>query len=144
MKAFFDSSAFAKLFVVEQGTPKVAEAYFQATAKAVSALGWLEVRSAIARRERLGDLSPTDAGLAISMLQAEVSNVDTISVSSDLLRLAETLLVTQQLRSLDAIQLAACLQWKKHVTDVLFVCADRRLREAAAAEGLPVLDPETP
>jgi predicted nucleic acid-binding protein len=144
MNAFFDSSAFAKLFVVERGTPKVAEAYFRATTKAVSALGWLEVRSAIARRERLGDLNAIDAALAVSMLQAEVSNTETITVSSDLLVSAETPLISQQLRSLDAIQLAACLQWAKQVTDVLFVCADRRLREAAAAEGLAVLDPEAP
>jgi predicted nucleic acid-binding protein len=51
---------------------------------------------------------------------------------------------TRQLRALDALQLAVAL--KAHRTQPLdrFVCADQRLCDAAALEGLSVINPEAP
>jgi hypothetical protein len=50
----------------------------------------------------------------------------------------------RQLRTLDALQLAVAL--KAHRTQPLdrFVCADQRLCDAAALEGLSVINPEAP
>ena len=60
---------------------------------------------------------------------------------SDALRsLAERLLAVHPLRSADALQLAAAIQWCQGLTtDQGLVTFDRRLREAAYREGFTVL-----
>jgi predicted nucleic acid-binding protein len=52
--------------------------------------------------------------------------------------------MTRQVRTLDAIQLAVALQTNLATPVDRFVCADRRLCEVAALEGLAVIDPERP
>ena len=62
--------------------------------------------------------------------------------------LAEQLLVrhglVHDMRTLDAIQLAVALGLNASVPLAAFVCADNGLCRVAAAEGLPVINPEVP
>jgi predicted nucleic acid-binding protein len=51
---------------------------------------------------------------------------------------------TRPLRTLDALQLAIALELSQHELLDSFVVADKRLSEVAAAEGLTVLNPESP
>lgn len=142
MNIFFDSSTFAKLFITEIGTTKTIELYFRSAKRGVSAVAWVEVPSAIGRRERLGDLTAPDAAMALSMLEDERSSVESIPVSDSVLTSAAQLVGRRQLRSLDAIQLAAALAWAAENDGVVFACSDDKLLIAAQLEGLQVVDPK--
>jgi hypothetical protein len=50
---------------------------------------------------------------------------------------------TKALRSLDSLQLGACLVARTN-EEWVFVCADTRLLDVAKAEGLQILNPENP
>jgi predicted nucleic acid-binding protein len=52
--------------------------------------------------------------------------------------------MSRQLRTLDAIQLAVALRVHQAVPIDQFVCADQRLCDIAALEGLAVTNPEHP
>jgi predicted nucleic acid-binding protein len=52
--------------------------------------------------------------------------------------------ISASLRTLDALQLAVALDLRKRYGLAEFVCADKRLCNMAAAEGLSVNDPEQP
>jgi hypothetical protein len=52
--------------------------------------------------------------------------------------------VTVKLRTLDALQLGTALDLRARAVLDHFVCADKNLCQIAAAEGLSVIDPETP
>jgi uncharacterized protein len=52
--------------------------------------------------------------------------------------------LTRQIRTLDALQLAVALHLHQMAPLDHFVCADQRLCDIAALEGLAVLNPELP
>ena len=52
--------------------------------------------------------------------------------------------LAQNLRTLDALQLAAVLELRGRGLVTQFVCADQRLCAFAVAEGLSVVNPELP
>ncbi len=62
-----------------------------------------------------------------------------IRLDGRLARLAGSLADRHALTALDAIHLASALSLREPGEDVAFVTFDRRLREAALAEGLTVL-----
>lgn len=60
-----------------------------------------------------------------------------------LIDVATGLVDRHALRAYDAVQLAGCIALKANAAgdEPIFVCSDRRLVEAAEAEGLSSLDP---
>ncbi len=82
--------------------------YATAQRKFVSRLVSVEVHSAIVRLERETYLSPADAQQARLSLAQEASNLEIIELTPVIASLAQSLLERHRLRSLDAIQLAAC------------------------------------
>ena len=79
----------------------------------------------------------------IARLEGDWGDYARVRVSDDVLTQGTTLLRRHPLRTLDAVQLAsALLVDRSSPTRVRFGTADRRLGEAAAAEGLPPLLPD--
>jgi len=112
--------------------------------KAASMLTPLELRSAIRRRQYAGDTSHADAELAISAIRDESRRIILHPVTPPVLELAAALVDRRNIRALDAVQLATAIIASQSLADAdrfQFIVSDKRLRQAAEAEGLEVWDP---
>ena len=101
----------------------------------------VEVVSAVARRERDGQLTLSEASAALQRLDVLASGWYELQPSPRLRLTARRLLRVHPLRAADALQLAAAvLAVDREATSLEFVCLDEQLGEAARREGFPVLD----
>lgn len=101
----------------------------------------VEITSALARREREGDLSDADLSAAFATLRELAESWHEVVPTDAVRRMAERLLRTHPLRAADSLQLAAALIVADHDAGTLdFVCLDDRLSAAARREGFTVLD----
>ena len=139
MTLFWDTSALVPLLVAETTSAR-AEALLR---NATRALVWwgtsVELRHALGRRLREGDLLPADLRAVEARLGVVLTEMETVAPSADLRTLAESLAFSGTLRSADALQLAAGLTIATDLSLDAFVTFDRRLAEAARARGLSVL-----
>jgi hypothetical protein len=104
----------------------------------------VEFRSAIRKRERAGDIDNSIATDLVNRFDRHVETKFLRQVLNDsVLETATKLIDRYPLRAYDAIQLAGCLalQETSGKDQPVFVCSDRQLLEAAACEGLTLLDP---
>jgi predicted nucleic acid-binding protein len=143
---FLEATAFAKLFVQEQGTDaliRLMEAV-EDNRKLISASTPLEVYAAIRRREREGAISPENAASALEILRLEAARMVQEPLNPAVLEAARQILDRTTLRWPDALQLGAALVARDMFqgTEIIFVSASPHLLEAARAEGLHALDPE--
>jgi predicted nucleic acid-binding protein len=142
---FLEATAFAKLFVQEQGTDaliRLMEAV-EDNRKLISASTPLEVYAAIRRRERVGDISAEDAASALEVLRLEAARMVQEPLNPAVLEAARQLLDRTTLRWTDSLQLAAALVARDMFqgTEIIFVSSSPTLLDAAKAEGLHGLDP---
>lgn len=142
---FLESSAFATLFILEQGSGPLILLLEKVDdpQKLVSALASLEVRSAIRRRQRAGDIPPADANSALHNLDAEILRIVQQPVSPAVIDVAKLVLDSHPLRAMDALHLATCVVMRDtlQVSDICFVSSDDSLLKAASVEQFPVLNP---
>lgn len=137
--AFWDASALVPL-CVQEITSRQAQSQLR---KSLPVVWWgsaVEVHSAIARLHRRGKLNESDKNGAISRL-THLSRGWREVLPGDLLRdLALRLLDSYELRAADSLQLAAALTWcQQRPARRNFVCADKRLSEAAVSAGFSVV-----
>jgi len=142
---FLESTAFAKLFVQEQGTEaliKLMEAV-EDNRKLISASTPLEVYAAIRRRERTGALTPEDATAALDSLRMEAARMVQEPLNPAVLEAARQLLDRTTLRWPDTLQLGAAIVARDmfQATEIIFVSASPQLLEAAKSEGFHIIDP---
>jgi predicted nucleic acid-binding protein len=142
---FLETTAFAKLFVQEQGTDaliRLMEAV-EDNRKLISASTPLEIYAAVRRQERTGSISPDDATAALEILRQEAARMVQQPLNPAVLEAARQLLDRTPLRWPDTLQLAAALVARDMFqgTEIIFVSASPQLLEAAKAEGFHALDP---
>jgi predicted nucleic acid-binding protein len=148
---FFDTSALTKHYQVEAGSAKV-DAILAATGAdhSISRLGFVEFYSTFAKKCRIGVVSRGQFEAIVRSFRADVRSkrfevVRLTNAHYDFAsRLIRRLGPVQNLRTLDALQLAVALSLNEPGRPVTFVCADHALCEIAAAEGLAVMNPEVP
>jgi len=144
---FLEATAFAKLFVQEQGTDELIRLMepVEDNRKLISASTPLEVYAAIRRRERSGGISSEDVTAALDILRIEAARMVQEPLNPAVLEAARQLLDRTTLRWPDALQLGAALVARDmfHGTEIIFVSAAPQLLAAAKSEGLPILNPET-
>ena len=142
---FLESSALAKLFVMEDGSEPLIRLMEQTedARKLVSSLASLEVRSAIRRRQRAGEIPAGDADLALDHLAAECLRMVEQPISPAVIEMTRYVLDQHPLRALDALHLATCLVARDtlQATDIYFVSSDEPLLDAAETENFQILDP---
>ena len=143
---FLESTAFAKLFVLEPGTEaliRLMEAV-EDNRKLIAASAPLEVYAAIRRRERAGDISSTNAAAAFEILRIEAARMVQEPLNPAVLEAARQLLDRSRLRWTDALQLGAAMVAREMFrgTEIIFISASPMLLEAARAEGFQSLNPE--
>ena len=142
---FLEATAFAKLFVQEQGTGELIRLIeaVEDNRKLISASTPLEVYAAIRRRQRSGAISAEDAAAALDILRMEAARMVQEPLNPAVLEAARQLLDRTSLRWPDALQLGAALVARDMFqgTEIIFVSAAPPLLEAAKTEGFHTLDP---
>lgn len=142
MILYLDTSSLIKLYLEEVGSGDVVAQVGEAHSTATSWIAYTEARSAFARKYREKGMSPAQYEGLLSTFEAEWLTHTAIEVSVQVLRSAGQLTEKHGLRALDAIHLASALDlWGGPTTPplaVIFSSADRRLQDAARAEGLEV------
>lgn len=142
---FLEASALAKLFIYERGSDSLVRFLGQVMDmnRIVSSLAFLEVRSAIRRREREADISTEEADACLMDLASEGSRMVEQPLSPAVIATASDLLDRYPLRCLDALHLATCLMARETlaISDIYFVSSDKALLTAAREERLQLFDP---
>lgn len=138
---FWDASAVVPLVVDDEPTSVLDREY----GSGPMLVWWgtiVEVSSALARRERTGDLTPSMIAKGLTALERLSQGWREIPPSEQLRRTAQRLLRVHSLRAADSLQLAAALAAAgTQPGSLAFVCWDARLAEAAAREGFRVIGP---
>lgn len=127
MKTFFDSSAFAKRYIEEEGSDAVEQLCGAATALALSVLCVPEIVSALNRRVREGSLSQNQYREVTARLSTEVADTTIVNLVPGVVADAVRILETNAVRAMDALHVACALQWNAE----LFVSSDERQLSAA-------------
>lgn len=142
---FLEATAFAKLFVREAGTDALIRLMesVEDNRKLIAASTPLEVYAAIRKQERSGAISHVDAAAALEILRLEAARTVQEPLNPAVLECARQLLDRRALRWPDAIQIGAAIVAREMFqgTEIIFVSAAQHLLDAAAAEGLRILNP---
>ena len=142
---YFDTSALLKFYVQEEGS-EVATGLIQNIGSdriSILDITLLELRSAVRRREREGNISDVESNRIIDRIYEDGASAYLVqSLNFLVIEEATRILDAHPLKTLDALQLAGCLVIGRGMSEPpTFVCADRRLINAAALEGLSTLNP---
>jgi predicted nucleic acid-binding protein len=129
-----------KLLVDEPGSDTAREIYGKTSLKSASALGYVETISALTRGRNDGRFSVARFEGAIDELEAIWSEIDIHAVTTEVIQEAARVVIDRGLRAYDSLHLATALALAR-IENVIFVCWDHELREAAGSCGL-ALEPE--
>ena len=142
---YLDTSALVKLYVQEPGTDRLLPLVNDRTGDrlAVLAVSVVEIRSAIRRRQRAGDIDPEVAAAILKNVQSHMeTRFIRQTVNDSVIDSALEIIDRYALRAYDAVQLAGCLVLCAIAAEAfIFVCSDHRLLDAARSEQLKILDP---
>ena len=132
MKAFLDSSAFAKRFVEESGSERVEAVCARASELGLSVICVPEIVSALNRRLRERVLTQHQYGETKRRLLDDVRDADIIHLTPSVIGTAIRVLETSPVRAMDALHIACALEWGAE----LFASSDTRQLRAARRAGL--------
>ena len=146
---YLETSALVKLYVREPGSARLLRLATRTNDHrfAVLVLSRVEFHSAIRRRQREGDVDMLLAQRLLNQFDQHMESKFIKQMMDDsLIDVATGLVERHALRAYDAVQLAGCFSLKANSggDEPTFVSSDRRLVEAAEAEGLSSLDPTVP
>ncbi|MDP9011300.1 MAG: type II toxin-antitoxin system VapC family toxin [Pseudomonadota bacterium] len=136
MKAFFDTSAFAKRYIAERSSETVIALCEQADDLVVSVVCLPELISSLCRLVREKKLPRADYRKLRGIAAADLADVDICQITSHILDTTISLLETHPLRATDALHVACALAVKPD----MFVSADRRQLLAARRSDLKTVD----
>ena len=146
---FFDTSALVKYYHDEVGSPTVRNIINEANAEFfISRLAFVEMLSGLAGKVRAGVLTIAEYHGLRRLFLGDITRrpLMPIRIIDAHYELAGELITThaliQTLRTLDAVQLATVLRLHRATPIDHFVCADRRLCQVAAMEGLSSINPD--
>jgi predicted nucleic acid-binding protein len=134
---YFDSSAFVKLIVEEEGSDLAAELWDGCDVPVSSRLAYPEVRSALAAAGRDGRLDEAGQQEAEHVWEDFWSVTRAVELTEAVARHAGRLASNFALRGADALHLASLLALG--VDDVVLAVWDIRLRAGAQAAGVSVV-----
>lgn len=138
---YYDTSALVKLYIEEALSEQMRAAAKYVTASIVCELTWVEMCSAIGRRNKTGETSPSDAHTAMMKLGSNWPNYRQVHITPMLLQLAGQYSQTLGLRAYDSVQLACAKNTHLALAgNLTFCCFDKDLNNAAKVLGMKVLD----
>ena len=136
MKVFLDTSAFAKRYVLEEGSDNVVALCRQADNLIVSVICLPELMSTFSRLVREKKLAKADYQKLKVDAMADLVDVDICQITPAILASVVSLLESHPLRAMDALQVACALA----VAPDRFVSADYRQLAAARKAGLNIVN----
>ncbi len=136
MKTFFDSSAFAKRFLDEEGSDRVEEACQQASELGLSVLCVPEIVSALNRRRREKTLNMRQYDEAKRRVIEDVRDVELLNLTLPVIGAAIRILESSPVRAMDALYIACAVEWGAE----LFITSDQRQLLAARRSGLEAVE----
>ncbi len=131
---YFDSSAFVKLLIEEEGTELAVELWDGCVAAVSSRLAYPEVRAALAAANRNRTLDDRGLEAALEMWREFWSATRPVELRPEVERNAGELVQRHALRGADAVHLASALTVPP--SQLIMAVWDRRLHTGARAEGL--------
>ncbi len=138
MKAFLDSSSLLKLYHKEPDSDIIIKVLSSDIKELfISELSILEVRSAVWKKVRTGELSTNIASRVILYFQKDYNKFQWIKLESNIIKTASELLMkygNKGLRTLDSLQLASALVLKDETC--IFITSDKLLDSLFKEENL--------
>lgn len=142
---YLDTSALAKLYIAETGTDLVRGLLVSQERHEFFVLSFsrIELRSAIRRRVRMGDIDSRLAESAFTRFGRHMATrFEKLEISDYVVDLAVSIANRHPLTGSDSLQLGGCMFLQEEAPpSPVFLCADRQLLQAARAEGLSCLNP---
>ncbi len=132
MKAYLDSSSFAKRFVEEKGSDRVEATCAQTSELGLSVICVPEVVSALNRRKREHTLTAVQYCEAKQRLLDDVRDAVIVNLNTSVIGSAIRILETSPVRAMDALHVACALEWGAD----LFASSDGLQLKAAKKAGL--------
>ncbi|WP_053058143.1 type II toxin-antitoxin system VapC family toxin [Rubrobacter aplysinae] len=119
MILYLDTSALIKLYAEEPETGEVRYAVEEARLAAVSEIGYVEARSALARREREGSFSKEEHDEALEHLEHDFRELYLLRrVSGEIIVQAGEMVRSHALRAYDAVHLATALELREEAREL--------------------------
>lgn len=137
---YLDTSALVKLYVAEAESEAVHAAVEKAERVATSTVAYAELRAALGRRHRIGDLDENGHRRTIGRLDADWRGFVRLIVSNLVAYRAGEMAERHSLRGFDAIHLASAARLREEFVDLRFLAFDARLVEAARGTSVPVYE----
>ncbi len=135
MKVFFDSSAFAKRYIMEPGSDKVEKICSQSSILGVSSICLPEIISALCRLRRQSTITEDQYKIAKLALLRDFQDALVCNITPAVIKQSILILETSKVRSLDALHIACALEFEAEA----FVTSDAQQLSAAKMAGLKVL-----
>ena len=137
MWTYFDTSALVKRYVDEPGRREVLQLLKQNEC-VTSAVLPVELRSGLRRRVADGSLEAAKLPMIFKRVATDRPYWTFVEMGADVLAVAETLVATYPVRTLDAIHVASAQLFAARISmpGLTFVSADKRQTETAVAVGL--------
>jgi predicted nucleic acid-binding protein len=129
--AYFDTSALVKNYFREAGSSRV-RVLIRSYEFLSSAITPIELQSALQRRHRQREFTQANYNSILSRLASDRSYWQLVEVVPHVLRKAEELVMTENVRTLDAIHIASAMIIQESFPTLLpFISADERQLLAA-------------
>ena len=138
MNSYFDTSAFVKLFINEQGSDNVRAYWDESKIVCSSQIVLLETVSALSRARQMKRITGEEFTKSMVNLRDLENEIYSLAVDTQVINMACDFTTDEGLRAYDALHLASAVSTSVDV----FVCADLKLCAAAISKGLAVFNPE--
>ena len=133
---YADTSAFLKLFIKEAGTERMRRLAREHRLLSSTVIR-VESRSALARRQRDGELDEREFERVLLHLADGLLAIELVRITDDILNLSSVIVLRLPVRTMDALHIASAIVFQERVDIALtFVTADKKQHEAAQREGL--------
>lgn len=141
---FFDTSALVKRYYEEPGTETVDELLEDDRTVVISSLAVIETLSAFRRKYNRGEIGENDMNaLLASFFREALDDFVIVPMDESIQQFSFDLILEDDLRTLDSLQLSAALSISGEDIEVVFVSADRELVSVAENWGLGTVVPSS-
>ncbi|MGE0475036.1 MAG: type II toxin-antitoxin system VapC family toxin [Nitrospirales bacterium] len=137
--AYFDTSVLVKRYVQEDGSSRACK-LLKKYRILTSAIAVTETISALSRRRKLGELTPSHFAEILVKIRGDREYWEFVELSALVLNKADEVILQTDLRTLDAIHLASMLTFQSASSLKLpFITSDIKQREAAVHLGVETI-----
>jgi len=136
LNVYFETSAFFKLVVDEEGSAEAVELWETAHRVVASRLMYPESRAALAAAARAGRVTNSELRLVRSRLEGRWNQVEIIEIDDEIARASGDLAEAHALRGYDSVHLASAVALADETS--ILATWDLELRRAALDAGLQV------